>query len=52
MLAHRLRCWPNIELALRQSLVYTGLLKHTGTRIYWPVIPPVTVTRTTCLAGA
>ena len=52
MLAHRLRRWPNIKPALRQRLVFTGLLTHTATRIYWPVIPSVTVTRTKCLAGA
>ena len=53
MLAHRLRRWPNIKPALRQSLVFTRLLAHTATRIqYWPVIPDVTGTRTTCLAGA
>ena len=33
MLAHRLRRWPNIKPALRQRLVFTGLLAHTATRI-------------------
>ena len=52
MLAHRLRRWPNIKPALRRRLVFIGLLAHTATRIYCPVIPSMTVTRTTCLAGA
>ena len=32
--------------------MFTGMLAHTATRIYWPVIPDVTGTRTTCLVGA
>ena len=52
MSAHSLRRWPNIKPALCQCLMFTGLLAHTATRIYWPVIPSVIVTRTTCLAGA
>ena len=50
MLAQCLRRWPNIKPALCQRLVFTGLLAHTATHIYWPVMPSVTVTRTTCLA--
>ena len=42
MLAHRLQRWLNIKPALWQCLVFTGLLAHTATRIYWPVIPSVT----------
>ena len=38
MLAHRFQRWPNIKPALRQRLVFTGLLAHTATHIYWPVI--------------
>ena len=52
MLANRLRRWSNIKTALCQRLMFTGLLAHTATRIYWPVLPSVTVARTTCLAGA